>query len=78
MRNQHFKWKVDNDGQQMTTDELVLEKLHCLPAGGAKKLSGHVWDNNILCEKLTMTDESSLEKLCCLSAGGAKKITSTK
>ena len=74
MRNQAFNWKVDDGRRRRTTDESALEKLRCLSAGGAKKLSGSFWEINILSEKLTTTtDESALEKLRCLSAGGAKK-----
>ena len=43
LRNKYFKWRVDDgrrrrtdDDGRTTTDESALEKLRCLPAGGAK------------------------------------------
>ena len=37
LRNQRFKWKVDDRKQTTTTTgDSALEKLRCLPAGGAK------------------------------------------
>ena len=38
-------------------DNSALEKLRCLSAGGAKKLSGHFWEINHLSEKLTTDDD---------------------
>ena len=57
LRNQAFNWKVD-DGR--TTDELALEKLRCLSAGGAKKLSASFWEIKLLNEKLTTDDDERI------------------
>ena len=66
-----FKWKVDD----RQTDGRTMEKLRCLSAGGAKKLSNRFWEIKLFSEKLTITtDKSASEKLRCLSAEWAKNL----
>ena len=62
---------TDGRTDRRTTDKSVLEKLHCLSAGGAKKLKNRFWDwpfpppPPLKLTTMTTTDESAFEKLRC-------------